>query len=262
MKAEKSKSGRRLSLRPSDKVILAVVALLGVLIAALGILQRCGFMPINGALTVFLPLLLLAVLVGWGIFVLVRRIKRRLVKVLVGGGLAVLLLLALTVVVTYVSYMSFYITPQKYATIVSPSGTHRLVVMRAFDTDEGRREQRKAARLAAVSEVGGEKATDGTAPEETVLEDWGFIYRAYPQALGMFYRSNAAVEGEIYLSISDFLASAEASQDGAARDDASASAEAPVMGTLMVEWQDDENTAHFFVENPGVAEGGECYVRF
>ena len=34
------------------------------------------------------------------------------------------------------------------------------------------------------------------------------------------------------------------------------------VGTLKLEWLDDEATAHFFVENPGPEEGGDLYVRF
>ena len=30
----------------------------------------------------------------------------------------------------------------------------------------------------------------------------------------------------------------------------------------MLEWLDDEATAHFYVKDPGTAEGGECTVRF
>ena len=33
-------------------------------------------------------------------------------------------------------------------------------------------------------------------------------------------------------------------------------------GTMMVEWLEDESVAHFYVDNPGVAEGGELFVRF
>ena len=34
------------------------------------------------------------------------------------------------------------------------------------------------------------------------------------------------------------------------------------IGTMMLEWLEDDTVAHFYVENAGVAEGGECTVRF
>ena len=72
-------------------------------------------------------------------------------------------------------------------------------------------------------------------------------------ALGLFYRSKADVEGEIWLIVD--TAAEPAGEDGARQ-------EAPARGTLMVEWQEEESVAHFYVDGPGVGEGGECTVRF
>ena len=30
----------------------------------------------------------------------------------------------------------------------------------------------------------------------------------------------------------------------------------------MVEWLNDEKTAHFFVEDPDIADGGDWYINF
>ena len=77
MKEASEKGGKlRLNLRTSDKVILGVVILLAVLILALGLAQRFGLLPINGALVLQLPLLAVVVLLGWGAYALIRRIKR------------------------------------------------------------------------------------------------------------------------------------------------------------------------------------------
>lgn len=260
--AKSATERRRFSLTVPDKVILAVLILLGVLILALGIVQRFGLLPINSALVLYLPMLAVAVLLGWGIYALVRRIGKPLVKGLVGGGLALLLMIVAILAFSYASYMSFYVAPQKYSTVTSPSGKHKLVVMRVFDTDEGRVEQRKAARLARAQQEG-DPAADET-DQEASLEDWGFIYKAYPSVLGLLYRSDADVEGEIYLSISDYLQAVEATrtqEEGSETAEAPAEEEAP-HGRLMLEWLDEEQTAHFFVQDPGVAEGGECRVRF
>ena len=51
----------------------------------------------------------------------------------------------------------------------------------------------------------------------------------------------------------------------AATDDAEAAAAQVIelpQGTMMLEWLDDGATAHFYVDDPGVGEGGECTVRF
>ena len=32
-------------------------------------------------------------------------------------------------------------------------------------------------------------------------------------------------------------------------------------GTMMLEWLDDDTTAHFYVKDPGTAEGGEYTLR-
>lgn len=239
MKTEKTR--RRLSLQTSDKVILGALGVLLLLIIALGIFQRCGLTPVKGELLLYLPVLTLFLLVGWGVYALIRRIKSRTVKLLVGGGAAILLLLVLVVAFTYISYIGFYVIPQRYTAMTSPSGAHRLLVMRTFDTDEQRIQTRKAARLEENPDSG----------EENSVEDWGYVYRAYPQVLGIFYRSNADVEGEVYLNI-----------DGIPGDSESTETSEQTRGTLMVEWLEEEKVAHFFVENPGAAEGGECTLRF
>lgn len=240
MKAEKT-GRRRWSPGMPDKVFMGALGALIVLIVVLSILQRCGLTPVKGEIMLYLPLLAMFVLVGWGVYALVRRIKNRTVRLLVGGGVAMVLVLVLVIGFTYISYMGFYVIPQRYTALTSPSGAHKLLVMRTFDTDEERVQARKAARLEANPDDG----------EEERIEDWGYLYRAYPPALGLFYRSNANVEGEVCLAINDYPAATEAAE-----------AEKPAHGTLMVEWLDDEATAHLFVADPGVADGGDCYVRF
>ena len=227
--------------RTSDRVLFIIALGLALLTGVLLILQKVGLSLIDGAIMIYLPLLTLCVLLGWGGYALIRRIRSQTVRMIVGGVLGLLLVLAIMMVYTYVSYMAFYLLPQKYSTLISPAGGHRLVVMRGFDTVEEHHQQRKAARLAA----------DPDATQDDVISDWGYMYRGYPQILGLFYKTNANVEGEVYLDIEEPPQSDQAGE-----------AEQAAHGTLMVEWQDDNATAHLFVENPGVAEGGDCYVRF
>lgn len=294
----------RFSLRSSDKIILGILAGLIVLIIALNVLVRFGLTLVNGALMLFLPTFSLFILVGWIGYVLIRRIKNKTARLVVGSLLGMLLFVLLMLVFTYVSFIANVSVPRKYATLKSPSGEHTLVVLRALDPDEERIEQRRAARLAANPD---------SDPEVTAA-DWGYLYKAYPNGpLGLFYRSNADVEGEVYLTVRDIVttedtqanttsaptpdASAEpasgesteaaaepeseaATEESAepeseaateetaeavseaATDEAAEPAESEPIGVMMLEWLDDENTAHFYVENAGVAEGGDCYVRF
>lgn len=235
-------SGRRFSLRRSDKIVLAVIGALVVLTAALNIMQRCGLSLVNGALMLYLPVLTLLALVGWGGYVLFRRIPNRTIRLVVGCVLGIALLAVVLLGFTYVSFIASISTPHKYRTMVSPSAGRRLVVLRTLDPDEERIEQRKAARL----------AVDPDGDPEVTAADWGYVYRAYPEALfGLFYRSDADVEGEVYLTYRDGIVPAT---------DESEPSE-PI-GTMMLEWLEDDAVAHFYVENPGVAEGGECTVRF
>lgn len=234
---------RRFSLNTADKVILGILGALAVVIIAVNVMYRCGLALINGAVMMDLPLIALAVLVGWGGYALIRRIRKPVVRTVVASLAALLMLVAVVLVVSYASYVSYYTVPQKYATVRSPSGARKVVVMRGFDIDSARSDQRKAARLEADPE-----GSQDLAPEDIIM-----LYRAYPEVLGLFYRVDADVEGEVCLAYADGAAAGDG--DGSA-------AEAPAHGTLMVDWLDDEATAHFYAENPGVAEGGDCYVRF
>lgn len=230
------------SLGPLDKVALAAVVVMLVAIIALNILQRCGLSLINGAVTLFLPFLALFVLVAWGASALVRRIGHRAVKIAVGCLAALVLLAVMMLGSTYISFVAAITVPQRYAVMAAPSGADRLVILRVLDADDARIEARRDARLAA----------DPDGDPEITARDWGYVYRGYPQALGLFYRSDADVEGEVCLAYLEGTVPV---------DDAEHAPELP-HGTLMLEWLDDGATAHLFVDSPGVAEGGECTVKF
>ena len=105
----------------------------------------------------------------------------------IGLALSLVLALGMVLVSSYLSFMAALTVPQRFATLTSPSGKRKVVVLRQVDTDESRLNERRAARLEA----------DPEGDAEYVLQDYGYVYRAYPTALGLFYRSKADVEGEI-----------------------------------------------------------------
>lgn len=226
---KETREKRRFHLRTSDKILLGAASALMLVSVALSLMQRGGLSPVYGTLMLALPLLAAAVLAAWGVVALRRVLKKPLVRNLVTWGLGIVLAFIMMRVLSYVSYVSALTVPQKYSVIQSPSGAHRLVVMRVVDGEEARIDARRDARRAA----------DPQAEESYIAEDMCCIYSAYPSALGgLFYRSDADVEGEVYLS---YLGND---------------------GTMMVEWLEDETVAHFYVDNPGTAEGGELFVRF
>lgn len=253
---------KKFNLRGSDRAVLIILIAMAVVIAALSIMQRAGLAPVYGSLMLYLPAAAVLLLAGWGVYMLVRRIRRDALRRALVGVLVVVVLLVVTLGFSYLGLVSNVSIPQKYSTLTSPSGAHRLVLMRGLDLDEDRIATRKAARLEAATDAGSEQeaaapdaetspdvapdaaaspaaAPDAAAPNtaETAIEDYGYIYKAYPEALGgLFYRMDADVEGMAVIGY------------GSA-------------GTLMMEWP-DEDTAHFYVKDPGPGDGGEITVRF
>lgn len=235
---------RRFLSRQSDRIFLIIIAVLLLVTIVLNVIQRFGLYLINGAMTLYIPTMAVIVLLGWGGFALVRHISNRTVKLVVGGLLALVGMLGLTLAFSYVGFVATFAIPQSYTTVRSPVNGQTVVVLRALDPDEDRIEERKAARLAA----------DPDGDPEVTVQDWGYLYRAYPRVLGLFYRQNADLEGEVRLAYGSGTAQAPAEGE-------EAPAETPTRGTLMVEWLDEGKTVHFFVDNPGPAEGGECTLH-
>lgn len=240
----------------------AAIALAALVVATLvaSVLKRFHLSLIQGELNLFMPLLAAFLLAGWGVSALVRRIKNRTVKLAVGALLGMAALLAAMIAFTYVSFIATVTLPQAYATKTSPSGKYKLVVMRSLDANEDRVRARQAARLKAAAAEGegsgaetpaetgdsaaaepGAEAASGTSAEaaseaEITVDDWGYVYTAYPRVARFFYRDDADVEGEAVIGYSS-------------------------AATLMVEWAADESQARFYVQDPGVGDGGEVIVR-
>ncbi len=217
----------RFRLGTGDRVVAIAVIALIVLSTALGVLQRMNLALIEGQITLLLPLLVLGLLLGWGISALVRRIRSRAVRVAVGVLLGLALFILALFAFSYASFVASMTLPRRYSTMTSPSGSKKLVVLRRLDGDEDRVNARRAARLKA----------DPDADGEITVDDWGYVYTAAPQVARFFYRSDADVEGEVAMGYAS-------------------------KATLMLEWAEDERQARFYLENPGVAEGGEMVVKF
>ena len=164
---------------------------------------------------------------GVSIHSLVRRIRKNGVRLAVTLGVSLVGFLVVVLAFSFVGYMASVNLPQRYASLTSPDGGHRLVVLRSYEfPDDEHIALRQDARREAEPEV----------EADLVAEDWGFAYAAYPRALNIFYRADADVQGEVHLG----YASA---------------------ATLMVEWPDGD-TARFYVQDPEPGDDGECTLKF
>ena len=218
------KKAVRFQLNTVDKIILVVLAVLMVAMTALSIMSRCGLMLINGSLYILGAFAGIALILFWVGYALVRRIKKRTTRMAVTILLAVVLFILITIAVAFISMFTSLTIPVEFDTVVK--GERQVVILRGYDVNEERMELRYQERIS--------NNPDGNT--ELSLEDYGFCYYAYPKVMGIFYRADADVEGEIYIS-----------QNSDA--------------TLMIEWP-DENTARLFVSDPGLCDGGEWYLRY
>lgn len=223
---ENEKKRLRFEFRKSDKILLGVLLALSLATVALTVARKFGLELIIGAVYLYLPLLILATAVGWGLYALIRRIRKNGVRLAVTLGASLVGFLAVVLAFSFIGYMANINLPQSYATLASPGG-RRLVVLRSYELpDDEHIARRQAARLEA----------DPEAEADLVAADWGFSYAAYPRVLNIFYRSDADVEGEVHLGYA-------------------------TAATMMVEWPDGD-TAHFYVQDPEPGDDGECTVNF
>lgn len=272
-----SKNGFLSRFSALDKVLLGVITALVVATIVLNIMDRAGLKLANAALMFYLPVGTLLALVGWGAYALIRRAKSRVTKVAVGSIVAMVMMVVVMVGFAYLSIVTYTALPHAYKTLSDPDGKHKLLVIWQFDSDAERNEAsiqaRKEARLAAYPD----------SDPETLADDVTVAFEAYPTALfGLFYRTNVDAEGRVFLAYTGNVApmnSLQAADTPAptaapeAEGDEAVGAQAtpePVQpqiietphGTLMLEWLDDNDTAHFYVKDAGVAEGGEYTLRF
>lgn len=201
--------GERLSI--VNKIMIGYITVLGVLLIAVPILESFGLTLIWVDASLMGGILLLASLLVWGGINIYRRMKKRYARLMFGivGGFAVMVLTLSAMV--YVSQYSQLFKFHEY-TKISAAG-HNVVIMRAVDTgidvdrandedydnaeDWAKTEERMNARRDALI-AAGEEVPEDSYPDAA----YGYVYRAYPVKLGIFYDADAAGEGEIYMGFS------------------------------------------------------------
>jgi len=223
MNEEKKVKGR-IRLNKADKVIFIVLTALLLVMAVLSVMSRFAIMLIDGKMYIFGAIAGLIIMLGWAGYAIVRRIKNKTTRLVTGTVLSVVLFILVTICITFIGMVAFVTIPVEFDTVVN--GDKQVVILRGYDVDEERMLQRYNERV---------KQNPGTEIEQSP-EDYGFSYYAYPKVMGIFYRADAKTEGEVYIG-----------QNSEA--------------TLMIEWL-DENTAHLFVANPGIGDGGDLYLYY
>lgn len=248
---QKQDGKRRFSLRRSDKVILGVLSFMALILLVLTILKNNGLRLIQGEYELFLPMLMLLLVLGWGTYALFRRLASRGARMAVALVGALVIMLLLSRAMTYISYIVAVGIPQYYKEFKSPNGANTAVLMRVLDASDEhckeRMDERRQARLAEeaaqAAEAEGSAGTaetsgDDASEEEYVESDFGYVYMAYPKALlGLFYRADADVEGAVYETYG-------------------------AEGRLKYEWLDGGSAFRLFISDPGPGEGGEWILRF
>ena len=220
------RQAKKSRLLPADRMVLKVLLVLAALTGAVYLLSMAGLKLVEGALYVFLPLMLIITLVGWGLSAIARRFQKPVAR-RVAIGVAVVIMMGLAMLaVQYGAFLAGLSVPSKYAVMTAPGGS-QLIVMRVLDPSPERIEARRADRLAA----------DPDGDPEYTAADWGYTYTAYGLGpLGLFYRSDTLIDGAVNIG----YASA---------------------GELMLEWEVDETVGHFYVRNPDVNDCGEMRAR-
>ena len=213
----------RLLSHTGDRVALIVMILLLVVTLLINLLNALGLTLVEGALYIFLPLVLALVALGWGSSLIVRRITRPTLRRVVAVVLVLALLGLAGIGMQIAAIASGMNYPMVYAVMTAPDNIHRLIVMRGLDIDEQRAYARRDARLAA----------DPDSDPEVTIDDWGYIYTAYALGpLDLFYKPKTLIEGRVRIGYAS-------------------------KGELMLEWEKDNTEGHFFIKNPDLLDEGE-----
>lgn len=219
-----------------SKVMIALIAVDILVVMIFTILDGFGLhllIPEIISVGSALVIVLFLVWVGVGVYNRIRSERARRVYRVIGLSLGMGISMFLLVVA---AQLTMYAMPHAYGTIESPLG-QKVVILRLNDVGAGT-EQDFAATLARmnarVAHLGGEELADANDAVEQLEsypeEAYGHVYIALPRKLGIFYTSNAQIEGEIYRG--------SASQSG-----------------LFFEWIDD-TTVRFYLENPEPGDEG------
>jgi len=206
-----------------DRIVAWTLMVMVALTIALVVLNALNLRLVAGELYLFLPMMVLLLLIGWGGSALWRRMRPGTVRKVVGAVLIAAMALVVMLALSFTTMFAGINVPRKYITLTNEG--HSLVVLRALDSDQTRIDARYAARREA----------DPESNPEMTAEDWGYTYTAYkPALLGLFYKPDTLLEGEVHIG---YVSKAE----------------------LMVEWEDD--VGHFFIKNPQAGDEGEMRAR-
>ena len=206
-----------------DRIVAWTLMVMVALTIALLVLNALNLRLVAGELYLFLPMMVLLLLIGWGGSALWRRMRPGTVRKVVGAVLIAAMALVVMLALSFTTMFAGINVPRKYITLTNEG--HSLVVLRALDSDQTRIDARYAARREA----------DPESNPEMTAEDWGYTYTAYkPALMGLFYKPDTLLEGEVHIG---YVSKAE----------------------LMVEWEDD--VGHFFIKNPQVGDEGEMRAR-
>ena len=189
-----------------DKVMGILLTVLAGVLLIVTVLDRCGLKLIYQEAGMIGCLILVALLLGWGVFHLVHKIKNENTRRIVGlTAVFVLLLLTMWSISTLLEFC-MVVLPHSWMTIASPEGK-QVVLLRAVDTGAGdeavynamiqRMDARKAAIEAAGEDTAAEQEIEGNYPAGS----YGYIVTARPKVLGIFMNTKASLEGAVYLGL-------------------------------------------------------------
>ena len=160
-----------------DRIVAWTLMVMVALTIALVVLNALNLRLVAGELYLFLPMMVLLLLIGWGGSALWRRMRPGTVRKVVGAVLIAAMALVVMLALSFTTMFAGINVPRKYITLTNEG--HSLVVLRALDSDQTRIDARYAARREA----------DPESNPEMTAEDWGYTYTAYkPALLGLFYK--------------------------------------------------------------------------
>lgn len=222
------------------KIAIGYIAVLSVVLLVINVLDRSGYVLIASELNLMgVMLLLFSLLIMLGVW-LVRKMKSRMSKMLVGVVAALIVMLGGTYALNQVSVYSALLMPSQIMTVTSPSGV-QAVIFRGVDTGYGdpvteeETKNRMDTRKAYILENHPEEKDTLESEEDYPVGACGWYYTAYPRVAGIFYNKNAEVEGKVFRGVNS-------------------------AAELHYEWQENGDL-HLYLTNPEVGDSGEVVMK-
>ena len=170
----------RKPLSRGKRLLLGYFAALILLLTAIGIMTRLGYLLIRANVEYLLFGLFLCSALVAGLVWLCNRIRLKWLRIVAGGvGALLVLLLAMAVLMVYMMQMLF--TRPTYYTTLTSGGKTDAVVLRRISDDE----TLAAERAEALGET------------ELTGEHYGFLYEVHPRALHFFYNAKIVSDGRL-----------------------------------------------------------------